>query len=95
VARLALISLTEVGVYASASIVSVGSGIVLSAQTLLDPQNAWVPLGVLVTLLGIAVATTIKVVRLIDSIHREIAIAKKERGKLARAAGVDLNGGAT
>ena len=84
--------MTRITVYSFASIGSTLASVVGLAQTMIDPDNAWVPFGVLVGLVGMAVATTAKVVRLIDGINAEIKTAKREREKLAKAFGLDLNG---
>lgn len=93
-----MISLGELGVYSMASIVSTAAGALMAGQLLFDPAQTWVPLAVLVVLMIFAIRTTIKVVRLLDRVNGEIAIAKTEREaarkslkKLAKAQGVELD----
>lgn len=80
----------ELVAWSFASISSVGTGMAASVQMLLDPANAWVPVGVLVTLLGISVVTTVKVVRLLDGMRADIRDGKRERTTIAKELGIDL-----
>jgi hypothetical protein len=81
---------TEFVAWSFASLTSVGAGIASSLQMLVDPDDAWVPVGVLVTLLALSIVTTVKVVRLLDGIRADIRLGRAERARLAAALGIDL-----
>lgn len=78
--------------WSSASVLSTGAGLVAAVQTLFDPANAWVPAGVLITLVLVSIGTTAKVVRLLDGIKAGFEKARKERKKLAKALNIDIDG---
>lgn len=64
-------------------------GLVAAMQLLVDPANTWIPWPVLVAILALAIVSTIKVVRFVDGVHREIqalreALTAHEKKSVAR-----------
>lgn len=81
---------TEVTVYSFASIGSTLAAVVGLVQTLIDPNDAWVPLGALIGLVTMSVLTTVKVVRLLDGFRGQIERAERQRKVLAEKLGLEL-----
>lgn len=58
-------------------VVSQGLGLVVSTQLLVDPQNTWVSWPVLLAILGLAIVSTIKVIRFVDGVNRRLSDMEK------------------
>lgn len=82
--------MTELKVYAAFAVATGLSGLVASMQTLLVPDNTWLPIGAVIGLVSAAIYSTIKVVRMIDRIHGALDRADRERKMLAKKLDVDL-----
>ena len=58
-------------------VASQGMGLLASTQLLLDPETTWVSWPVMVAILGLAIYSTIKVVRFVDAVRRDLDELKK------------------
>jgi hypothetical protein len=73
----------EIQVY-GASLLALGISTSVGAiQTLLTPDETWIPLGVLVGMLGLAIAVTVKVMRLLarfDALSEDVVeVVQRQR----------------
>jgi xanthosine utilization system XapX-like protein len=83
----------EVGMYGAALLALGITTSVGAIQTLLTPDNTWIPLGVLVGMLGISIAVTVKVMRLLSKFEAlEVTVRKaaKRQRHIAKELDIDF-----
>lgn len=58
-------------------VASQGLGLAVATQLLLEPENTWVSWPVLIAVLVLAIASTIKVIRFVDGVNRRLGEMEK------------------